>query len=237
MNDIKGSGFIRIKLKKQFLDKNNMIDILYPVPIESLEGIITSSNDIDFSFLLFWLLEYTSTSNDDEEELEMSIIRLSELLMSDVKKTEGYIYTDDFYINISAIDFSKEMITINQGDKLLVAIQPTDEFRINISVFHALNARVIKQLMDLGKNPNPTTNEVSLRENNWEYALDQAGLVTAAFYAEIRGDSYLTYWKNGLIVELDKNKENYQFNRYLCCKPFPPYIVAAQIGTYYQLMN
>jgi hypothetical protein len=85
--------------------------------------------------------------------------------------------------------------------------------------------------MEMAKHP--CNGGVSMRGNNWEYALDMAAPRMSSMYADERGDSYLAYWEYGCGVSHDR-KMDPVFNEYLIKKPTMPNLVAAQIGCYYE---
>ena len=147
----------------------------------------------------------------------------------------GNIRTPDFYIEISKVNFSNEAITINRREKMLIAIQPTNDFKINISVFHALDAKAIEILMNICLHPHPE-HGVCMRDNNWEYALDMASSGISSMLAKDRGESYFSYWEHGIGIMSD-GKMDKNFIRYHKADPLKPNIVTAQIGSYYELQE
>jgi hypothetical protein len=68
--------------------------------------------------------------------------------------------------------------------------------------------------------------------NNWEYALDQAFQITAAWYARERGVAYLSVWETGLGLVSD-GSTNEVFLTQSNAVPVPPNVVGMQLGTYY----
>jgi len=227
--------YIQIALKKAFLSKYSLPNINYPIPTASIKQVLDSYEDVCLQDILYWLQVYSASLKKDWESLEPALLRLSEIVATGDDESEGNIYTSEFYLNIRQIDIRSEVITINRGEKILVAIQPYLNFTLSISVFHPIDAKAISYLIDLGRIPHPDYG-VDMRENNWEYALDMAAPKASSMYAKERGESHLSYWKNGLTLS-KKDMIKMDLNQYLTMEQMKPNIVSAQIGTFYERME
>ena len=232
----KSDAFMQISFKKEFLKENNLINIEYPVPLDLATKISAKDSHIDFADMLFWLQEYSSSlKNDSWEDLEPAMLRLSEVIAQKNNDPVGNIHTPDFYIHVQPHKLDKELISIMRRDKVLAVILPGDKLTISIMVFYPLDARSIRCLMDIAKHPHPE-HGVSLRENNWEYALDCAAPTMGSMLAQEDGRSYFAYWEYGLGVN-HKMKMDYDYTHYYTQRQTMPNVVAAQIGTYYTRME
>lgn len=227
--------YIQLELKSDFLKKHNLPNVHYPIPTSSLQYVLNSGGNIDLHSLLFWFQCYSSSLKNEWKEIEPALLRLAQILATKNDDSVGDIYTPDFYLHIKQMDISQELITISRKDKVLVAIQPHLNLTISIAVFYPLDAKTISLLIDLGKCPHPQYG-VSMRKNNWEYALDVAAQKTSSIYAKERGDSYLSYWNNGLKF-LSSEQDDMNLKSYHTKTQMKPNIVASQIGTYYERME
>jgi len=121
-------AFMQISFKKEFLKKNNLINIEYPVPLDLATKISAKDSHIDFADMLFWLQEYSSSlKNDSWEDLEPAMLRLSEVIAQKNNDPVGNIHTPDFYIHVQPHKLDKELISIMRRDKVLAVILPGDK--------------------------------------------------------------------------------------------------------------
>lgn len=230
----KPEEFTLMDFKLDFLTKNQLPCISYPIPFDDIKGILETGGNIEFAELLFYLQQYSACLKEGWEDLEPAMLRLAEILAREDDNPVGDIYTPDFYLHVQQHDLSSEIITVIRRDKVLAAILPGHDFTMSISAFHPFDARTINTLMAIAKRPH--NGGVCMRENNWEYALDMAAPTLGSMYACERGDSYLAYWKNGLGVRSDGEIDS-EFETYRTRKQIMPNIVAAQIGCYYERMD
>ena len=234
-NNLQTNDFIHFSFKPEFLAKWGLPFIEYPILQTAFESAIEKQDHkLDFGNMLYWLQEYSALLDKGWEKLEPAILKLAELIAPEDVDQIAHIHTPDFYINAQKRDLSLELIGIHRGNQVLAIIRPVPEQKIGIMVFHALDAKAIRYLMNLARHPHPE-HGVCMRENNWEYALDQAGLGGASMYASMRGESYLAYWENGLGVkhngEIDSGLKHYHTKEQIM-----PNVVSAQIGNHYVKM-
>lgn len=225
------NGYVYMRFKKEFLSHYLLPDIKYPVKETIFNDVLHAGGNIDFHYLLLSLLNYSSINNIDNE-FEKTITRLSEILIPDDHEITGTINTNLFSLKISKVDFNNELICITKKDKLLVAIQPTSKYGINISVFHALDKKSIEMLIDISRHLHPV-HGISMRDNNWEYALDMAAPTLSSMYAQERNEACFSYWENGFLQT--EGNDKIEFYSYLSKIPLKPHVVAAQIGVIFEL--
>jgi hypothetical protein len=230
----KPDDFVFLQLQPEFLKESDLPPTNYPVPKDELEKILSSDGSVGFPFMLYWLQEYSECLAVEWKTLDTAMLRLSEIIAPKDNMQIGDINTPDFYLELQQNDLEKETITIQRGGRVLVTIRPTTDFKLSISVFHPLDAKSIRYLMVMARHPHPEYG-VQMRENNWEFALDNAAGGAGSFYADQRGESYLAYWKNGLGILNDEGSED-SYKEYRQKVPLMPNIIAAQIGTFYELV-
>ena len=230
----KTEEFTLVDFKLDFLTENRLPCISYPIPYDDIKEITETGGNIEFTDLLFYLQQYSACLKEGWEELDPAMLRLTEILAQEDDNPVGNIYTPDFYIHLQPHDLSLEVITMIRGDRILAAIFPGSDFTVSMSAFHPFDARTMNFLMQMARHPH--NGGVCMRENNWEYALDMAAPTLGSMYACERGDSYLSYWENGLGVCSD-GKIDSTFETYRTRKQIMPNIVAAQIGCYYERMD
>lgn len=147
----------------------------------------------------------------------------SEKAGGDLKTVSGR----NWWLELGPVDLDGELVTIQRGDSLLVAIAPTADGRLRAAVFQPLDAKAIGDLLSLAVTPHPETGDVEMRENNWDYALDSSGGMRRA-YAQERGESYLSYWQYGLGVGSD-GTEVPVWHKQRALRPCPAELVAADL--------
>jgi ADP-ribosylglycohydrolase len=72
--------FPELRLKQQFLERYQLPDIGYPIPIDQLEQVIANGGELPLKLLLHGLQQKNQAKDADREALEPAIKRLKELL-------------------------------------------------------------------------------------------------------------------------------------------------------------
>lgn len=103
-----------------------------------------------------------------------------------------------------------------------------------MATYRPLDAKSADYLIGLGLLPHPEWG-VSMRENNWEYALDcSAG--TGNTYAFERGEAHLSYWEHGIGVS--NTGEIYpDWQAMLDLVPRRPAKLAIELGVRYTMQD
>lgn len=112
----------------------------------------------------------------------------------------------DWWLEIGPVDMNGTLVTIQKNDRLVAAISRRHDGRLRVSVFELLDEKSASSLTSLSVNPHPV-HGVAMRENNWEYALDNSTGMGQAYAAE-RGESYLSFWEKGIGVFVDGSESN-----------------------------
>jgi hypothetical protein len=124
------------------------------------------------------------------------------------------------------------IVTIQRGDKLIAAISKTDGGRLRVATYRPLDAKSATYITGMAATPHPE-HGVCMRENNWEYALDcSAG--NGNFYAYMRGETYLSYWENGIGLVSDGTQDMHWLAMRKLSSRLPA-IVVNELGVYYSL--
>jgi hypothetical protein len=226
------SEYTQMKWNAGLLERYDLPDIGYPVPIDALESILLSDGQVEFVDMLYWLQESSVEQSSDWKDLEPAMIRLAELLApeddNEVITAEG----DIWFLEIGPVDLAEPIVTIQRRDEVIAAMCPRDDGRLRIATYRPLDARAIKYLIDLSRPPHPEYG-VQMRPNNWEYAMDCASHTTSAFMSYDEGISYLSIWEHGLGISADKTEDD-RFIDQRGLLPFAPALTATQIGVYYE---
>lgn len=225
--------FTHIKLKPELLRRTGLPEFSYPVPLAAWDGILTSGGQLGFEQLLYWLQEFISESEENQPEVERAMRRLTELLAPEDEREAITAEGDTWFFEIGPVDLERTVITIQRHDDLVAAFAPRNDGTLRLAAYRPLDAKSIRYVLGLAVRPHPEGG-VCMRENNWEYALDQAAHTTSALYAYLAGTSYLSFWEFGVGVAAHGERDERYFGQ-LSLKALPPNLVATQIGVYYQL--
>ena len=143
----------------------------------------------------------------------------------EVHKVEG----KDWWIEIGPVSMEGTLVTIQKKDKLIAAITSRDDGRLRVSVFDLLDGKSASILIALSKKPHPEFG-VGMRDNNWEYVLDNAAGIGNAYAAD-RGESYLSFWEKGIGI-LGDGTESEVYRPYKDLVASDPRMVATQLMAY-----
>lgn len=198
------SNFAEKHLKREVLARYGLPDIAYPFSSADLLAAQNGGGELPLAMMLHGLQEVASEGEADWMRLEHAMSRLAELLAPEENRDVNEVISaagGNWWIEIGPVDLGGKLVTVQRGNHLISAITPRDDGRLRVAVFRPLDAKSAEYLTGLGQIPDPE-HGVSMRENNWEYALDcSAG--NGNYYAADRGEAYLSYWGKGLGISWD----------------------------------
>lgn len=223
--------FSKLRLNREFLQKHQLPDIDYPVPKDYLFESIIGGAQIDFTYMLCGLQDYSASLSEKWQPLEEAMLRLAQIMAPDDDQPVITAESEHWFLEIGPVDLSGNLIVIQRGESLIAVVEPREDKTLRASLFHPPDAKLVRYLMGLAKRPGED-GMVCMRENNWEYALDQASHPIGAYYAEQRGESYLTRWKYGLAISADKERVE-PWDSYNRATPIAPNIAIILIGNDY----
>jgi hypothetical protein len=208
-------GFAMLKFNVRALEQCGLPVMAYPVPVDLLDLMLGEQDQLPFPFLLAGLQALTARGDSAWRQLEPAMERLAELLAPADDRPEVSAAGDTWWLELGDLDLTSPLIVIEREGELVAAIAKRDDGRLRATAFRPLDGKSANMLISLSLKPHPV-HGVSMRENNWEFALDSAsGLGNT--YAAHRGEAYLTYHPDGLATGMD-------------CKPLLPAQIAVQLG-------
>jgi len=208
-------GFAKLRLKPEALERCGLPIIPYPMPADLLNLMLDEEGELPFPFLLAGLQALTKRGDCPWREFEPAMRRLSELLVPDDDRPEVSAAGDTWWLELGDLNLASPLIAIERDGEIVAAIAKRGDGRLRATAFRPFDGKSANMLISLSLKPHPL-HGVSMRENNWEFALDSAsGLGNT--YAAHRGEAYLTYHPDGLLTGMD-------------CKPLLPAQIAVQLG-------
>ncbi|MBY0438298.1 MAG: hypothetical protein K2W80_08910 [Burkholderiales bacterium] len=195
------SNFAEIHLKPEVLARYGLPDIAYPIAVADLRSVLGNGGELPLAVMLHCLQVRARDGGADWKHFEPAMGRLAELLAPDDGREVVSAASDDWWVEVGPVDLDGKLVTVQRGDDLIAAVAPRDDGRLRIAVFRPLDAKSARYLTGLGQVPHPE-HGVSMRENNWDYALDCSS-DNASFYAAERGEAYLSNWQKGLGIGRD----------------------------------
>ena len=139
---------------------------------------------------------------------------------------------NEWALTLSPLALEKPTVTVQRANELICAIQPNEAGALVATAFRPLDARSANLVIAAARLPGPD-GTVSLRENNWEFLLDQTAS-NGQVYAEARGAAYLAYWADGLGVGYQGEINEVWLAKQLL-EPLQPVLVATQLGVHFAL--
>jgi len=227
-----GTDFVGLKLKPDVVRRYGLPAIEYPIPADQLT-LMLDGGELPFALMLYWLQLHSEGAGQSWQSLEAAMARLSELVAPQDQHAYGTVRGDDWFLELRELDLAAPLVAVQRRDHLIAALQARSDGRLVCAAYRPLDAKSIRYLIGLARQPGPD-GSVCLRKNNWEYALDQASQSTSAFYANERGESYLSLWTRGLGVVEDGSIDD-RFIGQRALSPLPPRTVATQLGVFYEL--
>ncbi|MGV8940022.1 MAG: ADP-ribosylglycohydrolase family protein [Lysobacter sp.] len=221
-----------LHLKPSILANYGLPDIPYPVPGTYLETVLAGDGELPLAALLHGLQHQAGDGEAIWQQIEPAMDRLAELLAPDDPREVIVAQGDDWWLEFGPVDLNTRIVTIQRGGVLVAAITARDDGRLRIAVFRPLDGKSAEMLTALGVTPHPEYG-VSMRENNWEYALDSAAGI-GNYYAADRGESYRSYWEHGIGISHD-GSEVPEWRQYKGLVARPSARVATEIGVHYML--
>lgn len=220
-------NFVELKLKSQALARYSLPDIAYPVPVADMDALLSGNGVLPFARILQGLQERSRDGGADWQQLEAAMDRLAHLLAPDDERAVATVTGDNWWLEIGPVDLDGKIVTIQRGSSLVAAISPREDGRLRVAVFRPLDAKSAGYLTGLGALPDPV-HGVNMRENNWEYALDSSA-GSGNFYADYRGEAYLSYWQKGIGISSDGSEvPEWRSQKGLVARR--PAIVATELG-------
>ena len=219
-----------IRLKSDILTKYDLPDMEYSVPLPVLESALSGGAPLPFTEMLVALQERGKNGDADWKTLESAMDRLTQLIAPSDERTIISATGDNWWIEVGPVNLDAKIVTIQRENELVAAIAKRDDGRLRVATFRPLDFKSAAYLISMGQNPHPQYG-VSMRENNWEYALDcSAG--TGNAYADMRGEAYLSYWEKGIGV-LHNDEVDPAWRAMKNLLPRPAVYAVVELGVHY----
>jgi hypothetical protein len=183
-----------IRLAPKYSGSHNLpIDHSYPVFASALA--LESLSEVRFPHLAWGLMHYLDLKPESRSKYQPALLELSKLLMNNTSGSELFSGRN-WTFRYAPVDLGGETVTIQQRNQLLAAIA-NDSGGLKIACYQLPSLRMASQMTGLSMHPGPN-GTVAMRENNWEYALDQAAPGLGKAIAAEAGRTYLSYWSSGI---------------------------------------
>jgi len=227
--------FSEIHLKPELLEAYGLPDIGYPVQLDALDAILGKNGEMPFAEMLFGLQERSREGTADWKRLELAMDRLAQLIAPPDTRDIITAAGDTWWLELGPVDLNNaKLVTIQRGGLLIAALTNRGDGRLRVAVFRPLDAKSAIYLIGLSLLPHPEYG-VSMRENNWEYAIDQTPGLGNAF-ADERGEAYLCYWEKGLGIKPDGTLYP-EWRAMTNLVPKSAALAAVELGVYYTLSD
>ena len=202
-------SILELRLKPAALVQYNLPDILYPISLRSLDAVLRGDAELDFGQMLYQLQKRSRQGDADWHQFEPAMDRLAQLVAPDDPRPVLSATGENWWLEIGPVDLDGPIVTVQRGDLLIAAMTGTEEGRLRVASYRPLDGKSATYLLNLGLKPHPE-HGVCMRPNNWEYALDSlAG--SGNFYADERGEAYLSSWQSGLGNIADGSQDPHWF--------------------------
>lgn len=224
------SAFIDVHLKLAVLACHGLPDVAYRVHADRLMQVLSETGELPLAELLYGLQDYTQAGDAAWRTYEPAMDRLAEMLSPlddrQVISAEG----EYWWLEVGPVDLTGPIVTVQRGDDLIAAASRRDDGRLRVAVYRPLDAKSARYLTGMGQKPHPV-HGVCMRENNWEYALDSsAGF--RHWYADERGEPYLSNWAHGLGIT-DSGEVIEEWRNQLTLLPRPSIRVVVELGVHH----
>lgn len=224
------ASLVDLNLKPSTLARYGLPDMAYPIPQWALQEAFGNGGELPLAAMLCGLQIRAEAGDVEWTSLERAMDRLAELLAPADEAQATTVAGDDWWLELGPVDLTHEMTTIQRTGHLLAAIAPRADGRLRVAVYRPLDAGAAGILIRAGRLPGPD-GKVSMRDNNWELALDSS-VGFGQMYTADAGLAYRSYWRDGLGVDGDGNRVEAWW-RQRTLKPRPIARVATELGVHY----
>lgn len=217
-----------IEVPNETLHALGLPEMRYPVRAAALATIDTATPPL--AEILFGLQCASAGDERGWPQLEPAMARLAQLLAPHTHKGFSQeLSGPNWWLRLGGVDLTTTVVTVQRGNELIAALQPTRDGRLCVSTYRPLDAKSAEYLTALGQTPHPETG-VCMRADNWAFALDSS-VGMGNHYADALGEAYLSYWEHGIGILWDRSEEP-RFRRCLALTPRPAAELAAELTTY-----
>lgn len=189
------SSFSVIDIPVDVLNQLNLPEFRYEVPAAYSQTLKIDMANPPLDAMLYSLQVRAAEGAADWGAMAIPMARLTELLRQRYSSSSADLEGDSWWITLGSADILNDVITIERDQRLFIAFNKRPDGRLETSVYRPLCARGIGSLLSLNMRQHPDGG-VAMRENNWEYAADNAAL-SSNTYAAMDGRTYMARWANG----------------------------------------
>jgi len=168
--------------------------ISYPLPAELQLDRLADEDKPPLEQLLYWLQLCSAKPGADWLSLEYAMQQLMQQLVLQTRPSVAN--NPNWWFELAPVAFDANLVTLERDGYMLAALCPNEDARLVITVYRPLDAGSLQLLTRLAAHPHPRLG-VSMRENNWELAMDVAA-DSENFLVSEQGGSYLAHWPMGL---------------------------------------
>jgi len=193
-NDMDGE-FIKTQANTTSIDEAGLFKYKFPIPLKEVKTFIDP--DYSLEMLLSWLQRYSKYLSKPEQwlKLEDVMIKLS-LAIAPESLNKTLIQEAEFTLDLGKVDLNREVVTVQRKNFLIAALQDRGDSKLLTNIYRPPCEKSVSYIINLSANPSED-GSISMRPNNWEYALD-CSVGAGNTYASERGEAYLSYWEYGL---------------------------------------
>lgn len=224
-------GFAELHLREATLERNGLPNIPYPVPPTALESAARAGGELPLPLLLFGLQERSRDGEAPWRELEPAMARLAELLAPDDPDEVTTVAGDGWWLEIGPVDPDAPLVAIHRGDTVIAIGAARADGRLRFAIFRPLDAKSMVYLSELGQDPQPGQ-DYGPGRTNWDLAFEYSGRI-ADYYADMRGEAFLSRWPEGLGVREPPVPGLIEFVRGQALAPRPAAHVVAELTVHF----
>ncbi len=174
--------------------------IEYPIPLSAFPEVLRRGGDVLPVQMLAWLQMFTERDLSAWTCLAPTMTAIARQLAGSYRGLRGEIEGPRWRLSLEPVDLSREVVTVQRGAHLVAAIANRGDGGLSVSHYRALDAKAARYLVALGGCPDGTA---GMPGSSFECAKGWSG-GWSHFYAADRGDSYLSYWDDGVGLRDDQ---------------------------------
>jgi ADP-ribosylglycohydrolase len=171
----------------------------YPIPLSAFPEALKRGDVLPVQ-MLAWLQLFTERDLSAWTCLAPAMTAIARQLAGSYRGLRGEIEGPRWRLSLESVDLSREVVTVQRGAHLVAAIADRGDGGLSVSHYRALDAKAARYLVALGGYPDGTA---GMPASSFECAKGWSG-GWSHFYAADRGDSYLSYWDDGVGLRDDR---------------------------------
>ena len=223
------SGFAKLSWQPSALDGLGLPQAKYPIPISCFQNVLVGGRSVSAANLIAWTMDYLDEATEDRADYELLLLVIAERHAQPDAPSRIRLESRSEHrwsLWLGPVDVTGEIVTIEEGEHVLAAMQRAEPDRICACAYGAAGAYVSRHLLGYAQELEMGIFPI----DSFEEAKGRTGR-TANMYALLESSTHSVYWPHGLGWNVDGTFDGRYRNR-LQPNPIPAAWLAFLLDVY-----